>query len=416
LTLILLFVQTILTALRQIWANKVRAMLTTLGIIIGVWAVISIVAAVGGLRTFILNEFETFGTKKVYIDGFLPRNQRGRIPWWKTELNMREVRHITSNAKTCSRFTPLIFGSYTLEYGDQKVDFVQTTGIWPEWHAIEARGVIDENGRPFNSVDDEQIRSVCLVNEKLVELLDLPKEPAGTAIRINSRRFTVVGVVETKDMGAMFGGGDTQAEAYIPVSVAQSFNPERKHVNFLLGELVDPKLADEAKAEIGSILRSLRNLEPGQPDNFQVNVLQSIIDNFNKIAAVITFGAFVIVGISLVVGGIGIMNIMLVSVSERTREIGLRKALGARPEVILIQFLTEAVTLCLFGGAIGLAAGQGSVLLLHLLPWAAFKTASVPSWAIAVSIGFSAAIGVLFGMFPAIKAARLNPIDALRHE
>ena len=414
-TLILLFVQTVMTALRQIWANKVRAMLTTLGIIIGVAAVIVIVAAVGGLRTSILKEFETFGAKKVYIDGFVPRAKRGRIPWWKSELNMREVNHIVKNSKTCAKFTPLYFGSFDIEYGDQKATLVQTTGIWPAWHDIEARTVT--SGRPFNSIDEDQRLSVCLVNDKLIELLGLNKEPANTPIRINGRRFNIVGVVETKDQSAMFGGGgEMQGEVYIPLSVAMAFNPERKHVNFLFGELAGPEMADEAKAEIGFMLRKLRELEPGEDDNFQVNVLQSFIDQFNRLAYTITAGAAIIVSISLLVGGIGIMNIMLVSVSERTREIGLRKALGARPEVVLLQFLIEAITLCLFGGALGLLLGQVMVLGMNMTSIEALKMASIPMWAIILSVGFSAFIGVVFGMFPAIKASRLNPIDALRHD
>jgi putative ABC transport system permease protein len=414
-TLILLFVQTVLTALRQIWANKIRAMLTTLGIIIGVAAVVTIVAAVGGLRSSILKEFETFGARKVYIDGFLPRHKRGRIPWWKTELNMREVNHVVKNARTCDKFTPLYFSSFDVEHGDIKETLVLTTGIWPEWHEIEARSVT--SGRPFNSIDEEQRLAVCLVNDKLIELLKLNKEPAGTPIRLNGRRFNIVGVVETKDVGAMFGGGgETAAEIYIPLSVAMSFNPERKHVNFLLGQLVSPDAAEEAKAEIGFMLRRLRGLEPGEDDNFQVNVLQSFIDQFNRLAFTITVGAAVIVGISLLVGGIGIMNIMLVSVSERTREIGLRKALGARPEVVLLQFLVEAVTLCLCGGALGLGLGQLLVLGMNMTSIEALKMASIPMWAVILAVGFSAFIGIVFGMFPAIKAARLNPIDALRHD
>jgi putative ABC transport system permease protein len=414
-TIILLFVQTVLTALRQIWANKIRAMLTTLGIIIGVAAVLTIVAAVGGLRASILKEFETFGSRKVYIDGFLPRSQRGRVARWKTELNLREVNHIVKHSRTCDKFSPLYFSSFDAEFGDVKEIGVQTTGIWPEWHEIEARSVT--SGRPFNSIDEEQRLAVCLVNDKLIELLGLNKEPAGTPLRLNGRRFNIVGVVETKDVGAMFGGGgETAAEIYIPLSVAMSFNPERKHVNFLMGQLISPDAAEEAKAEIGFMLRRIRELEPGEEDNFQVNVLQSFIDQFNRLAFTITIGAFIIVGISLVVGGIGIMNIMLVSVSERTREIGLRKALGARPEVVLLQFLVEAVTLCLCGGALGLVLGQVLVLGMNLTSIDALQLASIPTWAIILSVGFSGFIGIAFGMFPAIKAARLNPIDALRHD
>jgi putative ABC transport system permease protein len=175
-----------------------------------------------------------------------------------------------------------------------------------------------------------------------------------------------------------------------------------------------PELAEDVKAEVRFLLRSMRKLEPDAEETFQVEVLQQIIDQFNAMAAGISAGAGGIVAISLLVGGIGIMNIMLVSVSERTREIGLRKAVGARPAVILLQFLVEAVVLCLVGAALGLLAGQAITLLLQFAE--PLKRAQIPSWAVMLAAGFSAATGIIFGMFPAIKAARLDPIVALRHE
>ncbi len=413
--LVRVLMQTVALALGQLWANKVRAMLTTLGIIIAVGAVITTIAGVNGLRQYVLKEFETFGTKKVYIDGWLPRNLRGRVPWHKVELVMREVDYVVKNSTTMARFSPLFFGSYDAEFADQKVALVQTTGIWPAWHEIENRQVI--TGRPFNSMDDDQRLAVCLVNEKLVELLSLPREPSGTPIRLSGRRFLVVGVVETKDQGFMFGGGgEQQAEIYLPLSVAMGMQPQRRHVNFLLGELKSPDLADEAKAEVSAMLRRVRALPPAQENTFQIEVMQSFIDQFNKMARAFTAGMGGLVAVSLLVGGIGIMNIMLVSVSERTREIGLRKAVGARPGIVLMQFLVEAVVLCLVGGLIGLACGQGLVMVLRAIPDSPLKDAAIPAWAIALALSFSAMTGVIFGMFPAIKAARLDPIVALRHE
>src|SRR5690606_2536659 len=149
---------------------------------------------------------------------------------------------------------------------------------------------------------------------------------------------------------------------------------------------------------------------------FRVEIIERFLQQFNQIAGVVTMVAAAVVGISLVVGGVGIMNIMLVSVSERTREIGLRKAVGARPAVVLVQFLIEAVVLCLVGGLMGLLIGQGLTMAIRQSPGAALDKAAIPVWAIILSFGFSAAVGVIFGMFPAVKAARLDPIVALRHE
>ncbi|MBL8877360.1 MAG: FtsX-like permease family protein, partial [Phycisphaerae bacterium] len=163
-------------------------------------------------------------------------------------------------------------------------------------------------------------------------------------------------------------------------------------------------------------MRRIRHIEPGDPNTFGVEAIDSAIEQFKKLATFLQVFAAGIVAISLIVGGIGIMNIMLVSVSERTREIGLRKAVGAKPSVILTQFLVEAITLCLIGGAIGLAIGQGLVFVLRSVPALSLDGAVIPGWAIGLSVGFCAATGLLFGMFPAIKASRLDPIEALRHE
>ncbi|MEE9131470.1 MAG: FtsX-like permease family protein, partial [Phycisphaerales bacterium] len=177
-----------------------------------------------------------------------------------------------------------------------------------------------------------------------------------------------------------------------------------------------PELAEEAEAEVRFTLRKMRDLEPGEPDTFRSASLDQMIDQFKIMAAGITAIAGGIVGISLLVGGIGIMNIMLVSVSERTREIGLRKAVGATPAAIMMQFLLEATTLSLVGGLIGLAIGEGLTIALTMIPDAGLEDAAVPLWAVIMSFVFCATVGVGFGMFPAIKAARLNPIDALRYE
>ena len=184
----------------------------------------------------------------------------------------------------------------------------------------------------------------------------------------------------------------------------------------MLAQIVDPELSDEAEAEVRFLLRKMRKLKPGEPDTFQVMALNQMIDQLKAMAAGITAIAGGIVGISLLVGGIGIMNIMLVSVSERTREIGLRKAVGATPAAVLMQFLLEAITLCLVGGFVGLAIGNAFAFGLTLIPDAGLDQATVPLWAVLMSFAFSATVGVVFGMFPAFKASRLDPIEALRHE
>ncbi len=404
--------QTFGLALGQIWANKVRSLLTTLGVIIGVASVVAVIAALQGLKTTVLDEFEKIGTNRVYIDGRLPRSMWATGKWRDVQLKLPEIEAIRDRCDSITSITPEIWRSFSTEYGERKIDSVPALGIWPTWHDIVGRQVIQ--GRPFIPIDENERRFVCLINDKAIEELDLPREPVGEYLRLSGKRFLIVGVVETIQLN-IFGGGDSSAEIFIPFGTARVLSPNA-WISNAWGSLASPDKVDDAKAEIAFVLRKMRELTAEDEDTFQIEVIQQFIDNFNTMAKGITAGAGGIVGISLLVGGIGIMNIMLVSVSERTREIGLRKALGARPGIILVQFLVESVTLCLAGGAIGLAAGQGLISIIRTIPDSPLKDAAVPAWAVLLAVGFSASTGVIFGMFPAIKAARLDPIEALRHD
>jgi len=411
-TVVRVFVQTVVLALGQIWANKTRAALTALGIIIGVASVSAVIAALTGMRSFVLSEFETFGANKVYLDGRVPRELRGQMSWRSVQLTEHEIEQLLTHAPSIEMMTPMFMGSYEVRAGDEVIETASVTGIWPDWHEIEQRFVL--MGRPFTGIDEEEGRQVCLINEKAIEELDLDRDPVNDFIYVKERRFLIVGVVETKDVGAMFGGGDSQAEIFVPMTSARRLNPDG-WISYAIGTVTDPEKAQDALAEIRWTMRKMRGLEADDLDTFEVQVMQQFIDQFNALAAGITAIAGGVVSISLLVGGVGIMNIMLVSVSERTREIGLRKAVGARPAIVLLQFLVEAVVLCVAGGLVGLVFGQAMTLGLQNLD-ENLANAHIPAWAIALAFAFSAGVGVVFGMFPAIKAARLDPIEALRHE
>ena len=408
-----LIMQTVVLALGQIWANKVRSMLTTLGIVIGVAAVVATVAAIDGLRGFVLNEFETFGTNKVFIDGSLPQSWRGRISWREVQLQPDEIEAIEEHAPSVTAISPQWRAAARVDYENIVLESAPIVGIRPQWHEVENRQVT--MGRPFNIVDEEQRRYVILVNEQAIEELNLPTSPLGVFLLVGGRRFQIVGVVETLDLSGMFGGGDSRAEFFVPFSTAITLNPNG-WINYATATMASPEAAEETRAEIDFVLRTVRGLDPDDEATFDVEIPQEYLEQFEALSAGLIAGATGIVGISLLVGGIGIMNIMLVSVSERTREIGLRKAVGARPVVILIQFLTEAVVLCLMGGAVGILIGQGIILGLQQIPNAPLEHANMPIWAVALAVGFCAITGVVFGVFPAMKAARLDPIVALRHD
>ena len=406
------YIQAILLALGQIWVNKTRSFLTALGIIIGVASVTSVIAALSGLKTKVLTEFESFGASKMFIFPDRPDNApRNKYPWDKIRLKPHELELIRDNCPSVADLTPQTSFGASIQFGSEIREGVEIVGIWPGWHKIENRDILI--GRPFTPLDEENSRQVCLVNDKAISELRLDTDPTGQHIFVNGRRFQIVGVVETLQ-ASIFGPSTTESEVFVPFSTAMKLQEERFFF-FIICKLKSPEVSEEAKAEATFVLRHARQLEPGDPDTFEVAAIDQFIEQFKALAVGITGIAGGIVGISLLVGGIGIMNIMLVSVSERTREIGLRKAVGATPSAIMLQFLLEAVTLCFVGGMIGVLGGQMFAFALSNIPNVDLKT-SVPLWAVAMSFGFSAFVGIVFGMFPAIKAARLDPIDALRHE
>lgn len=406
------FVQTVVSALAQIWANRTRSVLTSLGIIVATALVLSVIGAITGFKNFVLNEFQTVGAQMIFVDGTVPPSKRNQISWLSVQLKEEEVNAILEHCPSIEMMTPHWFGSYEVRHGED-VKQIVAWGIWETWHEINNRYCIE--GRPFSRIDREEARQVCIINETAIEEFNLSRNPVGEYLLIKDRRFLIVGVVETKDVSPMFGGGQARSEIYIPFEQAQKLNP-RGWLNYAMGKVTTPEAAEDARAEVAFALRTMRGLEPEDEDTFDIGVMQQFIDGFMNIAGVMTAVLSGVVGISLIVGGVGIMNIMLVSVSERTREIGLRKAVGARPIVILGQFLVEAVVLCLFGGAIGMVLAQLLMIGFSMMPSAQLSASEIPFWAIILAVGFSVGTGLTFGILPAFKASRLDPIDALRHE
>jgi len=403
--------QTVFLAIGQVWANKVRAVLTALGIIIGVLGVTVVAAGLDGMQGYVLTQFEGIGAKKMWLWGDVPDSKRSVMSWTDVKITTYEANLILDNAETIETLTPGCRASWNVTNGKKISQGVRVTGIWPTWHEIENRQVLF--GRPFSRIDDDENRQVCLINEQGIEELELDTDPVGDYILVSGRRFLIVGVVETKE-ASMFEGGQSRTELYIPFATHKMMNPYTW--TDLTLQMYDPDKSEDSKAEISFILRNHRNLSPDDENTFDMFVVQSAIENFNNVARVIGMVMGGVVAVSLLVGGIGIMNIMLVSVSERTREIGLRKAMGAKPPVVLLQFLVEAVVLCVVGGLVGLFIGNVLVAGVQFIPDFPLDSIAIPKWAVMLSLGFSAAVGIVFGMFPAIKASMLNPIDALRHE
>ena len=413
LSFIRLLIQSVWLALGQIWANKARSLLTAIGIIIGVASVTAVIAALTGLKSNVLKEFENMGTNKIYIHPHRPReNRRNRTSWRKIRFEPDSFENIKHYCPSIDQFVRVAVSSGTIRSGDWSIDDVRIHGLDSPWMKIDTNRKM-MTGRPFSVLDDQQAWKVCLVTPKVRDDLRLDKDCIGQTIMVRNQPFRIVGVIEPRVESALYGDSGAKAEVLVPVETAW-----RLWEPYLYGmaSCLSPEFSDEAQAELAFYLRKTRGLKPGNPDTFEIHVIEKYLQKFNQLAIAITLIAGGIVGISLLVGGIGIMNIMLVSVSERTREIGLRKAVGARPSAILLQFLVEAVMLCFIGGLLGLGLGYGLTKIMAGIPAAKLTNAAIPAWAIALSFGFAGGVGVFFGMFPAVKAARLDPIEALRHE
>ncbi len=412
LALLRLFYQSVYLALGQIWANKARSVLTTTGIVIGIASVTAVIAALTGLKSHVLSNFETLGTNKIFISPEWPKTGRFKNASWRLlRFRPEQFEHLKEHCPSVDAYTLMAERTEAVHYGIYKIDTARIYGINPAWHSIENRSVI--LGRPFSLMDEQNGWQVCLITPKVQDGLRLDRNCVGTRIVVGNRSFTIVGVVEQRVESSMFGGMGSSEEVFIPFRTAwRQWDPWI----YAIASCRKAELSAEAQAELKFYMRYARRLKPGDPDTFRLDVIEEYLKQFNSMAAAITAIAGGVVGISLLVGGVGIMNIMLVSVSERTREIGLRKAVGARASAILFQFLVEAVVLCLFGGLIGAAGGQSLTFLLTKIPNSGLDKAYIPLWALGMSFGFAAAVGIFFGMFPAIKAARLDPIEALRHE
>ena len=403
--------QSVYLAIGQIWANKTRSILTTIGIVIGVASVISVIAALTGLKAKILSQVETLGSNTIFVRPFRPDSgPTSHVPWWYIRFKDKEFDGLLEHCPSVLQYTKKCWvGEFPVKFGEKAVQIAQIVGIESPWHAINKRSIIV--GRQINEIDDG--KEVCLIEPPLQDKLGLNKECEGQIIRIGNLSFRIIGVMEKPtDIGI----GMSDQESYyifIPYRTALKFR-QKPWIEAIVASK-STELSDEATEELKFFLRGTRQIKPGDPDTFAVESLNNLLTTFNNISLIVTLVAGGVVGISLLVGGVGIMNIMLVSISERTKEIGLRKAVGARKSAILTQFLVEAVILCFVGGLVGLGVGELLTLAIaHSHPLLA--QTYIPAWAVVLAFAFAGTVGICFGMFPAIKAARLDPIEALRHE
>lgn len=393
-----------LTALR---ANKIRSGLTMLGIIIGVSSVILLVSIGNGLKTYITNQLEGLGANSlIVIPGEFEVTPGGGggggtpgAGVSASKFTFEQLRQLQKEGKTIKTVMAYNENNGTMRYkGKSKI--TQVTGVGIEYPEVRDQKVIE--GSFFTQSQYQSAKKVAVLGTTIVKDLFGEEDAVGKKMTISDQRYTVIGVLEEK--GA-FGGVDMDNIVYIPATTAMN-QFDLEHIQSFWIQSKSSDLINETKDEIEKILgRYLKD------DEFSVIDTKSILSVITRVLGTLTAALGGIAAISLVVGGIGIMNIMLVSVRERTREIGLRKAVGATPQNILVQFLIEAVVLSLVGGIIGISIG-----VLGAFAIGQFFTTTITVWSIILASGVSGFVGVVFGVAPAYQASKLNPIDALRYE
>ncbi len=409
---LLMLVESLRIALRALAANKARGALTTLGIIIGIVAVVTTMTAVNGLQNRFRESFSAVGSDVLYVsrmpwvvmdDFFLYRNRPG--------LDLREARALETKLRGRALVNPSLDSRVDVKRGSETMEGVNIIGTTEKQSQLSSAQ--PQSGRFLMPYDLASKRSVCVIGSDIREKLFKGVDPIHRTLKLGRHEFRVIGVME-KQGGSFLGGPNFDRQVFIPITTyVRAFGGRRGHadVNIAVKAPSQEEMADLEYVVIGE-MRKVRGLRPVESDNFSINRLDTLVGTFNNVMGVVLLVGLLVTSISLFVGAVGVMNIMLVSVTERTREIGIRKAIGATRRSILLQFLFESSAICLLGGAIGIALAAGVTALLNATVMPA--SLSLPILGIAVLI--SLLVGVIAGVAPAYRGARLDPIEALRYE
>jgi putative ABC transport system permease protein len=397
-------------ALQSLRANKLRSFLTILGVIIGVTTIMAMISIIEGLNRSVKSQIAAIGSDVLYINPFRPGAFVGgfpdslrRRPWF----TVQDAEAIERECPSVRYAAPVNFTEAALRYGETEGRIVGVVGTSPSFPLVTNFTI--SNGRCFTEAELQHRSAVCILGQDHVEALFPHANPVGRTLHIGGKPFTVIGEVEPR--GKLIGQSLDDLIVVPHTTLEKWFGPDLPMV--IRAKPRAPEVIDAAIDEMTDVLRRQRHLRYRDPDNFAIFTDETLMDLYNQITGAFYAVMVIISSIGLMVGGIGVMNIMLVSVTERTREIGVRKALGARQRDVLWQFLVEAMTLTGAGGVVGIAIG---LLLGWIVDLATPLAFAVPLWGVLLAFFSSAAIGLFFGIYPAVKAARLDPVETLRYE
>lgn len=406
-------------AWKSLFLHKGRTFLTVLGIIIGISAVIVVMSAGESIKALVLGEFESFGSDYIQIEVKVPTAKKnsaanaGGIAQGIqiTTLKNKDAEDI-GNLSSIKEWGGGVMGQNVISYADENkvVNYMGSSGT-----ILSIMGVDIEKGQVYTQDDDDQLAKVVVLGSKVAEELFGNIDPVGNNVKIGRTSFRVIGVAKEKGQSLGFNYDEM---VYLPLQTSQKLLLGIDYLMFITTKVVDPASMEATAAEVEDLLRQNHEITSPDDDDFAVTTATEALDMINTVFGGMTLLLVAIAGISLLVGGVGIMNIMYVSVTERTFEIGLRKSLGAQKKQILWQFLWEAIVVTLFGGVIGIVVG---IIITFLVSLVASQIGFdwqfiLPPQAIFISFVFSAVVGLIFGYYPASRAAAMNPIVALRYE
>lgn len=405
------FLEAVKIALQSLWANKLRSILTLLGVVMGVASVIMVITLVNGANTYVSTKLSGYGSD-VFTVSKQPSVIFSAQEYFRYQkrkrLEMEDYQAIAEGCKTCTQVGALLGSTGKVVYNGKSSTNTEVRGY--TWMMPDLNNVTIAIGRAFTPTDEEHGTHNAIIGYDIIDNLVGEGNPIGKEIRVGGVPYTVIGVGDRQ--GKTLGQSQDNWVA-IPISTYQHVYGTHDTITIYARASNGTDAMERAKDEVRVLMRSRRHDDPGQPDSFEVETNDTFLDIWKSISQIFAFVVIAIASISLVVGGIVIMNIMLVSVTERTREIGVRKALGARQKDVLLQFLIESATMALVGGMIGVLGGIGFAKLITVV--IGFPT-SVQVWSVLLGLFVAGGVGIFFGVYPARKAAQLDPIVALRSE